>query len=123
MDVFLEVQTTEPTELRAIIFGKAAPGETEVKITDELGLCFAGMGHKRSIDATALVTFALTFPMGIATNVIADRISDFLRRRGARDHLQRAFITIEETVESIDANGKRTVKMTSRREEISFDLA
>jgi hypothetical protein len=121
MDVFLEVQTTEPQELRAIIFGGAAPGQTEVTITDQLSLRFAGMDHKRSIDAPALVMFALTFPMGIATNVIADRISDFLRQRGARDHLQRAFITIEETADSIDANGKRTVKTTSRREEISFD--
>lgn len=121
MDVFLEVQTTEPQELRAIITGNAAPGEAEVKITDQLSLRFAGIGRQRSIDATALVTFALTFPVGIATNVIADRISDFLRHRDAGDHLRRAFITIEERVESIDANGKRTVKMTSRREEISFD--
>jgi|HubBroStandDraft_3_1064219.scaffolds.fasta_scaffold82337_2 hypothetical protein len=121
MDVFLEVQTTEPQELRAVITGKTAPGETEVKVTDQLSLRFAGISHQRSIDATALVTFALTFPMGVATSVIADRISDFIRRRDARDHLQRAFITIEERVESIDANGKRTVKMTTRREEISFD--
>ena len=101
MDVFyLEVQTTEPEDLRAVIAKKAAPGQTNVKVTDQLSLRFAGMDRQRSTDATALVMFALTFPMGIATNVIADLISDFLKRRGARDHLQRAFITVEEEVEA-----------------------
>jgi hypothetical protein len=120
MDVFLEVQTTEPEELRAIINGETAPGVTDVKLAGQLSLRFAGIDHQRSTDATALVMFALTFPMGIATNVIADLISDFIRRRGVRDHIQRAFITIEETVESIDADGKRKTVMTSRREEISL---
>jgi hypothetical protein len=64
-----------------MITGNAVPGETEVKVSDQLSLRFAGIAHQRSVDATALVTFALTFPMGTATNVTADRISDFLRRR------------------------------------------
>jgi len=121
MDVFLELHTTEPEELGATITETAPPDETDVKITDQLSLRFAGMDRQRSTNATAIVMFALTFPMGIATNVIADRISDFLRLRGARDHIQRAFITIEEATESIDADGKRTTSMTSRREEISLD--
>jgi hypothetical protein len=121
MDIYLEVQTTEPEELRAIIIGKAAPGGTDVKLTDQLSLRFAGIDHQRSIDATEIVMFALTFPMGIATNVIADRMSDFLRRRGAGDHIHRAFLTIEEAVESTDVDGKHKTTMTSRREEITLD--
>jgi hypothetical protein len=121
MDVLLELQTTKPEELRKTIVEKAAPGETEVKINDQLSLRFAGVERQRSTDATALVIFALTFPMGIATNVIADLISEFLRRRGTRDHLERVFITVEEEVQSVDVDGKRTSRMTSRREEISLD--
>jgi hypothetical protein len=122
MDVFLELQTTHPEELRKAITGnQAAPDEADIKVTDELSLRFAGIEIQRSIDMATLVMFALTFPMGIATNVIADRISDFLRERGARDHIGKAFITIEEATASINVGGKSKATITTRREELSLD--
>lgn len=122
MDIFLELQTTQPEELlKAITGDQAAPDETDIKVTDELSLRFAGIESQRSIDMATLVMFALTFPMGIATNVIADRINDFLRDRGAHDQVRKAFVTIEEEAATIDMDGKRKTTITTRREEISLD--
>ena len=122
MEIFLELQTSEPDELRENIAGEQSVlPETGVAINDQLSLRFAGVERQRAVDATALVIFALTFPMGIATNVVADLISDFLRSRRTRSHAERAFLVIEEEVESIDADGKHTTRTTSKREEILLD--
>ena len=122
MDMFLELHTSEPYELRKKIVGEQADlRETDVVINDQLSLRFAGVERQRAVDATALVMFALSFPMGIATNVIADRISDFLRSRHIRNYTERALLIIEEETESIDTDGKHTTRITSRRQEISLD--
>lgn len=118
MDVFLELQTTEPDELREAVT-EAAPTGTDIKLTGDLRLRFAGVESQRA--DTALVLFALTFPMGIATNVIADLISQFLKDRKARDKVERAFITFEEEVERVDSDGNRTTKKTTRRVEMPLD--
>jgi hypothetical protein len=118
MDVFLELQTTEPEELREAVTG-ALPTSTHIKLADDLRLRFAGLESQRA--DTALVIFALTFPVGIATNVIADLISQFLKDRKARDKVERAFITFEEEVERVDSNGNRTTKKTTRRIDIPIN--
>jgi hypothetical protein len=121
MDIFLELQTSEPDELRKEIIGEqAAPRENDVIINDQLSLRFAGIERQRAVDVAALVMFTLSFPMGVATNVIADRISDFLNGRCAQGRAERAFLIIEEEIEITGTEGKRTTRTTSRREEISL---
>lgn len=122
MDIFLELHTSEPDELRKTITGEQAVLRgTDVIINDQLSLRFVGIERQRAVDATALVMFALTFPMGIAANVIADLICDFLRSRRTRNHAEKVFLIIEEETESIDADGKHTTRTTSKREEIEFE--
>lgn len=121
MNVFLELQTTEPEELLKIIIGEQkTPDEVGLEIGGEVKAQFAGIDRLRSTDTTALVIFVMTFPIGIATNVVADLISDFLRRRRAHGQVNKVFITIEDTLETIDSDGRRTTRMTSKRQEISL---
>jgi hypothetical protein len=114
MDVFLELQTAKPGELREALTAKA-PGGTDAKVADDVYLRFDGIESQRG-EAT-LVIFALTFPMGIATNVIADLISQFLRRRNAHENIDRAFFVFEEE-EWVDSDGNRRTKKTTKRLEI-----
>lgn len=118
MDAFLELQTAEPQELQEAVTEKVA-GETDIKLADDLRVRFAGVESQRG--ETAFVIFALTLPMGIATNVIADRINQFLKDRKARDKVDRAFITFEEEVERVDSDGNRSTKRTTSRMEIPLD--
>ena len=119
MDVFLELRTTEPNEVRDTIAEHAAAGGTDIAISDEVHLRFAAIEPRR--DSTALVIFALTFPMGIATNVIADQITDFLRRRKARDRVTRASIAFEEEAQQRDGEGSPVTTRTTRRVDISIE--
>jgi hypothetical protein len=119
MDVFLELQTAQPEELRDALTAEAAAGETDIEVADELSMCFEAIESQR--DSTAFVIFALTFPMGIATNVIADRISEFLKSRRDPRQVERAFIVVEEEVEEFDEDGNGTARITTRRTEISTD--
>ena len=109
MDISLEIQTTDPTALLIAIAGVVPARGAEVLITDDTSLRYLGTESYRGADATAVVLFALSFPVGIATNVISTLVTDYLRRKRTDSALvYQARLVIRET-EQVGTEGNRTL--------------
>ena len=119
MDVSLEIQTSDPAALLIAIAGVVPARGAEVPITDDTSLRYLGTENYRGADATAIVLFALSFPVGIAANVISTLVIDYLhRKRTDSTPTYQARLVIRET-EQVDADGNRTLTTSTTYQTIS----
>jgi len=116
------VQTTDSEALVTAVAGASAPPDFETAIGDDLVLRYCGLRPStRTLDLTEqVVLFAVNFPVGIASSVIADVIGQYLRRKRQDVPIRKADITIKEEVESTDRNGNKTTR--TRRLKVPVDL-
>jgi hypothetical protein len=109
MDISLEVQTNDASGLLIAMAGAIPARNEEIAVTDDVRLHYVRTETYRGIDL-GIIFFALSFPVGIAANVISGIISDYLHRKsGDSASVERARLVITYEIEQIEANGHKTV--------------
>ncbi|MCW2912252.1 MAG: hypothetical protein JWN52_320 [Actinomycetia bacterium] len=111
MKVSLEIEAKDAATVAAAIVGTEAARGTEVEIGEGILLRYRGISRTKGLGTTDLIMFALSFPAGITTGLIADAISHHFRGKGENDLMGQAVLHVEREVESIDGNGARIKKV------------
>jgi hypothetical protein len=110
MNISLEIQTNDAPALLAAVAGNLPARGDKIAISDDIALRYIGTETYRGADPTAIILFALSFPVGIATNVIADIISNHLRRKSTKAaHMGQARLVVTRETEQIGADGTRII--------------
>ncbi|MDX2514608.1 hypothetical protein PV355_05535 [Streptomyces stelliscabiei] len=106
MEITLELEATDTKALMSDIFDEDDPRDgAEVRISDDISLHYYEE-DQRDFGLTALVILLLNVPIGVAINVVTERITNHLRCNDRQGRVKSAMITYTEEI-----NGrKRTVE-------------
>ncbi len=109
MEISLEVQTNDASRLLIAMAGGIPARNEEIAVTDEVSLHYLRTETYRGVDL-GIIFFALSFPVGIATNVISGIVSDYLHRKsGDSASVEQARLVITYEIEQIGEDGRKTV--------------
>jgi hypothetical protein len=119
--MLLEIQTSDSHQLLTAIIGNNYADTADISITDSLTLRHLRTEtYRGGADVTAIVIFALSFPVGIATNVIADLIGEYLKRHAsASAPVEQARLILTVKTERIEPDGTRIQTESSISHEIA----
>jgi hypothetical protein len=110
----LEITTDASADLVADLFGPETTLGAEATLGADVTASFNGVRRDRG-GISEIVMLVLTFPVGVATNVVSDVIKDRLRMRRAATAVRR----IELVTEAESASGSHR---TARRQTMTIDL-
>jgi hypothetical protein len=111
----LEITTDDPNDLLADLFGPDPDDDATAQLGDDVAVRFLGVRTDRGIETSDVIMLALTFPIGVATNVVADVIRDRMRQRPAAAAVRRIAMTS-------DTETSTGTRRTSRRQTTTIDL-
>jgi hypothetical protein len=89
-----------------------------VEASEQIRLQYLGTRNTKQVGAPELLLFALSFPVGVAASVVAERLSDYFKGHKV-EHVR---ITVKKTTVTFHSAGERYVELNESAADVPLDV-